>query len=106
METNPAVVQAEAAVVAAVAAFMAALAGGDTAVSAAVDPGSAVESDDPLQRVADGALEVLAVVGRSEAKLAAVKTEAVAVFAAATAVLNGPASSPQEASAQDRSLVA
>ncbi|MGF9649777.1 DUF222 domain-containing protein [Pseudarthrobacter oxydans] len=106
METNPAVVQAEAAVVAAVAAFMAALAGGDTAVSGAADPGSAVESDDPLQRVADGALDVLAAVARSEAKLAAMKAQAVAVFTEATKALNAPVSSPYEATAQDRSLVA
>jgi hypothetical protein len=114
MEKNPAVEQAEEAVEAAVAAFMAALAGSDCAGSgAAGGPGAAVgpdaaagSDDDPLQRVADRALDVLAVVGRSEAKLAAVKAEAVAVLAAATAVLNGPASSPQEATAQDRSLVA
>ncbi|MDQ0691553.1 HNH endonuclease signature motif containing protein [Arthrobacter sp. W4I7] len=112
MEKNPAVVQAEEAVEAAVAAFMAALAGGSTAGAAggpdaAVGPGAAAgNDDDPVQRVADGALDVLAVVARSEAKMAAVKAEAVAVFAAATAVLNGPASSPQEATAQDRSLVA
>ncbi|MGF9649073.1 DUF222 domain-containing protein [Pseudarthrobacter oxydans] len=106
METNPAVAQAEAAVVSAVAAFMAVLAGGDTAVSGAADPGSAVESDDPLQRVADGALDVLAAVARSEAKLAALKAQAVAVFAGATKALNAPARSPYEATAQERSLVA
>ncbi|WP_458778829.1 HNH endonuclease signature motif containing protein [Arthrobacter sp. D3-16] len=114
METNPAVVQAEAAVEAAVAAFMAALAGGDTAVSGASDGPEAAGvpeaaagfDDDPLQRVADGALAVLAVVGRSEAKLAAVKTQAVAVFAGATKALNAPVRSPYEATAQERSLVA
>ncbi|MDQ0692482.1 HNH endonuclease signature motif containing protein [Arthrobacter sp. W4I7] len=112
MEKNPAVVQAEEAVEAAVAAFMAALAGRSTAGAAggpdaAVGPGAAAgNDDDPVQRVADSALDVLAMVARSEAKMAAVKAEAVAVFAAATAVLNGPASSPQEATAQDRSLVA
>jgi hypothetical protein len=112
MEKNPAVVQAEGAVEAAVAAFMTALAGGSTpgaagGPDAAVGPGAAAgNDDDPVQRVADRALDVLAVVRRSEAKMAAVKAEAVAVFAAATAVLNGPASSPQEVTAQDRSLVA
>jgi uncharacterized membrane protein YgcG len=106
MEKNPAVGQAEEAVEAAVAAFMAALAGSESAFSGAADAGSGELDDDPVQRVADRALDVLAVVGRSEAKMAAVKAEAVAVFAAATAVLNGPASSPQEATAQDRSLVA
>ncbi|WP_255470825.1 HNH endonuclease signature motif containing protein [Pseudarthrobacter sp. B4EP4b] len=44
--------------------------------------------------------------GRSEAKIAAVKALAVAVVAEGTKALNGPASSPYEASAQDRSLVA
>ncbi|WP_461174409.1 HNH endonuclease [Arthrobacter sp. Z1-9] len=120
METNPAVAQAEEALVAAVAAFMAALAGSDTAVSGATGgpdaagipeavgvAGAGVGFDaDPLQRVADRALHVLAAVARSEAKLAAVKAEAVAVFAGATKVLNPPASSPYEATAQDRSLVA
>jgi hypothetical protein len=106
MEKNPAVGQAEEAVEAAVAAFMAALAGSESAGSGAAGAGSGELDDDPVQRVADRALDVLAVVGRSEAKMAAVKAEAVAVFAAATAVLNGPASSPQEATAQDRSLVA
>ncbi|WP_454180295.1 DUF222 domain-containing protein [Pseudarthrobacter sp. SLBN-100] len=88
---------------------MAALAGSDSGgsgASAAVGSDAVGFDDDPLQRVTDGALEVLAGVARSEAKLAAVKAEAVAVFAAATAVLNGPVSSPQEATAQDRSLVA
>ncbi|MDQ0675770.1 hypothetical protein QFZ36_003331 [Pseudarthrobacter siccitolerans] len=106
MEKNPAVVQAEEAVEAAVAAFMAALAGSESAGSGAAGAGSGELDDDPVQRVADRALDVLAVVRRSEAKIAAVKAEAVAVFAAATAVLNGAASSPQEATAQDRSLVA
>ena len=59
-----------------------------------------------MQRVADGALDVLAGIARSEAKLAALKTQAVEVFAAATSLLNAPASSPQEATAQTRSLVA
>jgi hypothetical protein len=88
MEKNPAVVQAEEAVEAAVAAFMAALAGSECSGSgAAGGPGAAVgpdaaagSDDDPLQRVADRALDVLAVVGRSEAKMAAVKAEAVAVL--------------------------
>ncbi|WP_458781670.1 HNH endonuclease signature motif containing protein [Arthrobacter sp. D3-16] len=119
METNAAVVQAEEAVVAAVAAFAAVLAGGDAAVSGgAVSsagggseargvPGAAAGlDDDPLQRVADGALDVLAAVARSEAKLAALKVQAVAVFAGATKALNAPARSPYEATAQDRSLVA
>ncbi|MFF1254314.1 hypothetical protein ACFVYC_17705 [Pseudarthrobacter sp. NPDC058329] len=52
------------------------------------------------------ALDVLAGVGRSEAKLAAVKALAVAVLAGAAKALNGPASSPYEVTAQDRSLVA
>ncbi|MGF9649865.1 DUF222 domain-containing protein [Pseudarthrobacter oxydans] len=112
MESNPAVVQAEAALVAAVAAFAAVLSGGDTgeldagAVSGAADPASVVGSYDPLQRVADGALDVLAAVARSEAKLAAAKVQAVAVFAEATKALNAPVSSPYEATAQERSLVA
>ncbi|RKO24827.1 HNH endonuclease [Pseudarthrobacter phenanthrenivorans] len=102
MEINPAVVQAEEAVEASVTAFAAVLAGGGAAVCGAAGAGS----DDPLQRVADGALEVLAGVARSEAKLAALKAQAVQVFAAATQALNGLARSPQEATAQDRSLVA
>jgi hypothetical protein len=114
MEKNAAVVQAEGAVEAAVAALRAALAGSDSAGSgaaggpdAAVVPDAAAGSDDdPLLQLADNALDILAVVARAEGKLAAVKAEAVAVFAAATAVLNGPASSPQEVTAQDRSLVA
>ncbi|WP_461189110.1 HNH endonuclease signature motif containing protein [Arthrobacter sp. Z4-13] len=106
METNPAVVEAEEAVVAAVAAFMAALACGEPAVSGAVSGAAGGLDDDPLQRVADAALDVLAGVARSEAKLAAVKAQAVAVLAESTMALNPPAGSPQEAGAQDRSLVA
>ncbi|WP_461189624.1 HNH endonuclease signature motif containing protein [Arthrobacter sp. Z4-13] len=92
MKTNPAVVQAEVGVDAAVAAFRVALAGG--------------LGEDPLQRVADAALDVLAGVARSEAKLAAVKAQAVAVLAESMKALNPPPGSPQEAAAQDRSLVA
>jgi hypothetical protein len=125
METNAAVAHAEAAVVAAVAAFTAVLAGSDTAASGGTvsgatggpDAAGALDAavgfdhavgfdDDPLQRVADGALDVLAGVARSEAKLAALKARAVAVFAAATQALNAPAASPYEVTAQERSLVA
>ncbi|MBA4102336.1 MAG: endonuclease, partial [Arthrobacter sp.] len=110
MEGNPVVVEAEAFVDASVAAFTAVLAGGDAAVSGpgAAGPGADAGGlgDDPLQRVADNALDVLAGVARSEAKLAAVKAQAVQVLAAAISVVNGPPSSPQEATAQDRSLVA
>ncbi|MDR6792616.1 hypothetical protein J2X12_002145 [Pseudarthrobacter oxydans] len=118
MEGNPVVVEAEAFVDALVAAFTAVLSGaavaGTTGSGTAVSgPGAAGPGadagglgDDPLQRVADGALDVLAGVARSEAKLAAVKARAVQVLAAATSVVNGPPSSPQEATAQDRSLVA
>ncbi|GGI88629.1 DUF222 domain-containing protein [Pseudarthrobacter scleromae] len=127
MESNPVVVEAEAAVDASVAAYTAVLAGGGAAVSGPPGSGAAVAGspgsgtavpgspasglaggvdDDPLQRVADGALDVLAGVARSEAKLAAVKAQAVQVLAAATSVLNGPPSSPQEATAKGRSLVA
>ncbi|WP_458781001.1 DUF222 domain-containing protein [Arthrobacter sp. D3-16] len=101
METKAAVVQAEKLVDDSVAAFAAVLAGGDTAASDA-----AGLDDDPLQRVADGALDVLAAVAQSEAKLAALKVQAVAMFAGATKALNAPARSPYEATAQDRSLVA
>ncbi|WP_307613423.1 HNH endonuclease signature motif containing protein [Pseudarthrobacter sp. W1I19] len=118
MEMNPAVVQAEGAVDASVAAFMAALR--DTAESDNAESGPDVSGgggdgadgadsfgfDDPLQRLVDAAVDILAAVGRSEAKIAAVKALAVAVLAGATRALNGPASSPQEASAQERSLVA
>ncbi|MEV7474381.1 DUF222 domain-containing protein [Pseudarthrobacter oxydans] len=118
MESTTAVVEAEAAVDASVAAFRAVLSG--AAVSGTTGSGTAVSGlggvepgadaggvgDDPLQRVADNALDVLAGVARSEAKLAAVKARAVQVLAAATSVVNGPPSSPQEATAQDRSLVA
>ncbi|MEW1984374.1 HNH endonuclease signature motif containing protein [Pseudarthrobacter oxydans] len=128
MEGNPVVVEAEAFVDASVAAFRAVLSGaavaGTTGSGMAVSgPGAAGPGvggcgaagpgadagglgDDPLQRVADNALDVLAGVARSEAKLAAVKAQAVQVLAAATSVVNGPPSSPQEATAQDRSLVA
>ncbi|WP_163163142.1 HNH endonuclease signature motif containing protein [Arthrobacter sp. Alg241-R88] len=114
METNPAVAQAEAALVAAVAAFAAVLADSDGApagVTGGPGAGGARDAglgfdDDPLQRVADGALDVLAAVARSEAKLAAAKVQAVAVFAEATKALNAPARSPYEAAAQERSLVA
>lgn len=121
METNPAVVEAEGAVDASVAAFMAALRGHDAAgsgpdaarscpdTSGAAGGTAGVEPlgfDDPVQRLADAAVDVLAALGRSEAKIAAVKALAVAVLAGATKALNGPASSPQEATAQDRSLVA
>ncbi|MFM9272865.1 endonuclease [Pseudarthrobacter sp. NKDBFgelt] len=112
METNPAVVQAEEAVMAGIAAFTAALDGRDGAAAGEPDPAAeagptpAAGLDDELQRVADGALDVLAGVARAEAKLAALKAQAVQVLAAATSVLNGPPSSPHEATAQDRSLVA
>ncbi|WP_350005355.1 DUF222 domain-containing protein [Pseudarthrobacter sp. WHRI 8279] len=115
MEGNSAVVEAEAAVDASVAAFAAVLAGGGTAASgtavsghgaAGPDASAGGADDDPLQRVADGALDVLAGVARSEAKLAALKAQAVQVLAAATGLLNGPPSSPHEATAQQRSLVA
>ncbi|MEV8132981.1 DUF222 domain-containing protein [Pseudarthrobacter oxydans] len=118
MEGNPVVVEAEAFVDASVAAFRAVLSGaavaGTTGSGMAVSgPGAAGPGadacgvgDDPLQRVADNALDVLAGLARSEAKLAAVKAQAVQVLAAATSVVNGPPSSPQEATAQDRSLVA
>ncbi|MFB9653871.1 HNH endonuclease signature motif containing protein [Pseudarthrobacter oxydans] len=116
MEGNPVVVEAEAFVDASVAAFTAVLSGAAVAGTAGsgtdvsglggVEPGAGGLGDDPLQRVADNALDVLAGVARSEAKLAAVKARAVQVLAAATSVLNGPPSSPQEATAQDRSLVA
>ncbi|MFB9650949.1 HNH endonuclease, partial [Pseudarthrobacter oxydans] len=118
MEGNPVVVEAEAFVDASVAAFTAVLSGaavaGTTGSGMAVSgPGAAGPGadacgvgDDPLQRVADGALDVLAGVARSEAKLVAVKARAVQVLAAATSVVNGPPSSPYEATAQDRSLVA
>ncbi|MCQ6269544.1 HNH endonuclease [Pseudarthrobacter sp. R1] len=93
---------------------MAVLAGSDVAVSGGpgeLDAGAGPHAaagfdDDPLQRVADGALDVLAAVARSEAKLAAAKVQAVAVFAEATKALNAPARSPYEATAQERSLVA
>jgi Domain of unknown function (DUF222) len=108
MEMSPAVMQAEAAVDASVAAFTAVLVGSGPAVSGAASspagPGGA--DDDPLQQVADGALDVLAGIARSEAKLAALKAQAAEVFAAATSLLNAPASSPQEATAQNRSLIA
>ncbi|WHP59950.1 DUF222 domain-containing protein [Arthrobacter sp. KFRI-F3372] len=118
MEGNPVVVEAEAFVDASVAAFTAVLSGAavsgttgsgtDVSGLGGVEPGADAGGvgDDPLQRVADNALDVLAGVARSEAKLAAVKARAVQVLAAATSVLNGPPSSPQEATAQDRSLVA
>ncbi|MFJ5977037.1 HNH endonuclease signature motif containing protein [Pseudarthrobacter oxydans] len=116
MEGNPVAVEAEAFVDASVAAFRAVLSGAavsgttgsgtDVSGLGGVEPGGGGVGDDPLQRVADGALDVLAGVARSEAKLAAVKARAVQVLAAATSVVNGPPSSPQEATAQDRSLVA
>ncbi|WP_455836911.1 DUF222 domain-containing protein [Pseudarthrobacter siccitolerans] len=109
MERDPVVVQAEGAIDASVAAFMAALRGHDAAGSGPDTSGGAAPGgpdDDPLQRLADAAVDVLTAAGRSEAKIAAVKALAVAVLAGATRALNGPASSPQEATAQDRSLVA
>ncbi|HET7781184.1 MAG TPA: endonuclease, partial [Arthrobacter sp.] len=93
MESNAAVVQGEEAVDASVAAFMAALAGGGLAaggpaVSGGRGGGGGVE--DPLQRVADAALDVLGGVARSEAKLAAVKAVAAAALAGATKAMNPP----------------
>ncbi|MGG6380567.1 DUF222 domain-containing protein [Paenarthrobacter sp. NEAU-H11] len=107
MESNAAVVQGEEAVDASVAAFMAALAGGGLAAGGpAVSGGRGGGVDDPLQRVADAALDVLGGVARSEAKLAAVKAVAAAALAGATKAMNPPPGSPHEAAAQDRSLVA
>jgi hypothetical protein len=83
MEGNPVVVDAEAFVDASVAAFTAVLAGGGAVAGTpgsgtaaagpgaggcgGVEPGAGGIGDDPLQRVADNALDVLAGVARSEA---------------------------------------
>ncbi len=86
MEMNPVVVEAEEAVEASVAAFAAVLTGREVAPSGAAggpDEGAgcwaAVGTNDGLQRLADGALDALAAVARSEAKLAAVKAQAVSL---------------------------
>jgi hypothetical protein len=88
METNPAVVEAESVVDASVAAFMAVLTGQDSAGAGQDASGSvscgADGPDDPLQRLVDGALDVLAAVGRSDAKIAAVKALAGTVVAEGT----------------------
>ncbi|WP_374208641.1 hypothetical protein [Pseudarthrobacter cellobiosi] len=51
---------------------------------------------DPLRRRADIALETLAGVARGEAKMAALKVYAAAVYADAAEALAGPAESPQD----------
>ncbi|HET7783576.1 MAG TPA: endonuclease, partial [Arthrobacter sp.] len=109
MESNAAVVPGEEAVDASVAALMAALAGGGLAAGGPAASGRRGRGggvDDPLQRVADAALDVLGGVARSDAKLAAVKAVAAAALAGATKAMNPPPGSPHEATAQDRSLVA
>ena len=61
---------------------------------------------DPLRRRADIALETLAEVARSEAKMAALKVHAAAYYAEAAQTLAGPAESPQEHSGQEMAVVA
>ncbi|RAX45572.1 endonuclease [Arthrobacter sp. AQ5-06] len=61
---------------------------------------------DPLRRRADIALETLAEVARGEAKLAALKVYAAAVYADTAQALAGPAESPQDHSGQEMAVIA
>jgi len=61
---------------------------------------------DPLRRRADIALETLAEVAGSEAKMAALKVHAAAYYAEAAQTLAGPAESPQEHRGQEMAVVA
>ncbi|WP_426989438.1 DUF222 domain-containing protein [Pseudarthrobacter sp. Y6] len=61
---------------------------------------------DPLHRRADIALQTLAEVGRGEAKMAALKVHAAAVYAASAEALAGPAESPQDHTGQEMAVIA
>ncbi|QNE13555.1 HNH endonuclease signature motif containing protein [Pseudarthrobacter sp. NBSH8] len=61
---------------------------------------------DPLRRRADIALKTLTAVACGEAKLAALKVHAAAVYAAAAEALAGPAASPQDHRGQEMAVVA
>ncbi|WP_427172595.1 DUF222 domain-containing protein [Arthrobacter sp. 92] len=63
-------------------------------------------SADPLQDEADACLDGLAEVGRTEARLAALKVHFAAGYAHAAAALAAPAVSPQERTAQEMAVTA
>ncbi|MET3142130.1 UNVERIFIED_ORG: hypothetical protein ABIB19_001898 [Arthrobacter sp. UYEF10] len=61
---------------------------------------------DPLRRSAETALQTLAAVDCGEAKLAALKVHAAAVYAGSAEALAGPAESPQDHTGQEMAVVA
>ncbi|RAX47659.1 endonuclease [Arthrobacter sp. AQ5-06] len=61
---------------------------------------------DPLHRRAEIALKTLAGVARGEAKMAALKVHAAAVYADAAETLAGPAESPQDHTGQEMAVIA
>ncbi|RAX46418.1 endonuclease [Arthrobacter sp. AQ5-06] len=61
---------------------------------------------DPLRRRAEIALQALAGVARAEAKMAALKVHAAAVYADAAEALEGPAESPQDHTGQEMAVIA
>jgi hypothetical protein len=77
--------------------------GADRSDPPGADP---LRNTDPLQNLADGCLDGLAVVARMEARTAALKVRLTAEYVQATRALTPPAASPQERAAQEMALVA
>jgi len=61
---------------------------------------------DPLRRRAEIALETLAAVARAEAKMAALKVQAAVEYADSSQAMAGPATSPEDHTAQEMAVVA
>lgn len=95
------------AALAAVAATTSLLAGYGAGADPSDPPGvGPLRGADPLRNLADHCLDGLAYVARLEAQSAALKVRLAAEYAQATASLASPASSPQERTAQEMTLVA
>ncbi|MFJ5700360.1 DUF222 domain-containing protein [Arthrobacter sp. NPDC093139] len=79
---------------------------GDVTGGVALATAAPLLHQDPLRGTADACLDGLAEVGRMEAQLAALKVHFAAGYAAAAEALAGPASSPQERTAQEIAVTA
>lgn len=76
-----------------------------TAAVAETGPGSSLDAD-PLNGLADGCLDILSGVARSEGRMAALKVQAAAKFAETISSVAAPAASPQDATAQEMAVTA